>query len=298
MNFLTKAVLETDEEGTGTFDQFLDQFKLTAKLKHFICSSIIFSPPGSITCQEGVTLLRKFLKSLGRYSACSSFLTPLYGSGELSQAFSRMSAVFGGITILDYPPSSISITDNRIDHMLFRDKKIAADHVIGEGAYLTETLPFDQSEFFSQKLMILNEAVWRAAVIDTEKVIDTPNSSTDDHCILSTISNGVLIWGTSLSSSSCTVPKDHVLISLRSTNQAELDSFVTRIPPADWSMSFDNFKLEFGSLPNNLTVSPTVSDRPGYDYAVKWARETFQKLCPEEEWMPAMPDPADIIIES
>ena len=121
-----------------------------------------------ITCREGLERLRRFLKSLGRYSACSAFLVPQYGAGELSQAFSRMSAVFGGITILDNAPSSIGCNSDKIDHVMFGEVKITGGHVIAEPVYLSQYFPFDQSEIVSQKLVIMAEDDWRERATDSE----------------------------------------------------------------------------------------------------------------------------------
>jgi RAB protein geranylgeranyltransferase component A len=184
MNFLTKAIspdLEFDKN--STFDEFLEKFKLTEKLKKFICSSIVFSTPDAIKCTEGIELLQKFLKSLGRYSACSSFLVPLYGSGELSQAFSRMSAVFGGITILDHPPSSIVFKNEKIDCITIKYrsseenletekvKEIKADHFISEPVYLKDNMEFEAKSHIFQKIMVIPEEDWKAKIKDSEKVI-------------------------------------------------------------------------------------------------------------------------------
>jgi hypothetical protein len=130
------------------------------------------------------------------------------------------------------------------------------------------------------------------------KEIEKP-ASFDDHCIITAIIDNELIWGTALSSSSCTVPKGKVLLSLRSASRQKLNEFSNRIANADWTLEFENISQQCKpeKIPENLTISPTVSINPGYDYAVKWARETFNKLCPDSEWMPAMPDPADIIID-
>ena len=75
-----------------------------------------------------------------------------------------------------------------------------------------------------------------------ERVVDTGVS--EEHSILSTISNGSLIWGTALCATSCTIPKGHVLISLRSTNQKELQLFTDRITTPHWSMSFQNYDIQ------------------------------------------------------
>jgi RAB protein geranylgeranyltransferase component A len=50
-------------------------------------------------CLEGLAATQKFLLSLGRFGN-TPFLWPMYGSGELPQAFCRLCAVFGGVYYL------------------------------------------------------------------------------------------------------------------------------------------------------------------------------------------------------
>ena len=87
MNFLSKALTpdSCENEKYENFDAYLDKFKLTDKLKHFISASILFKNSKLVDFEEGKSKLTKFLKSLGRYSASNAFLVPLYGTGELSQ---------------------------------------------------------------------------------------------------------------------------------------------------------------------------------------------------------------------
>ena len=88
------------------------------------------------------------------------------------------------------------------------------------------------------------------------------------------------------------------MISIRSEDKEVLSEF---------SKQFENpiLYIEFTVLDpsicpildrSNLSIPPTQNYYPDYDYAVTWARETFLKLCPEAEWLPAMPDPSDIIL--
>nr|XP_039265235.1 rab proteins geranylgeranyltransferase component A 2-like [Styela clava] len=76
------------------FIEFLAAKKLSKKLQHFILHSISMVDENTNTV-EGLKATQKFLNSLGRYGN-SAFLWPLYGVGELPQAFCRLGAVFGG----------------------------------------------------------------------------------------------------------------------------------------------------------------------------------------------------------
>jgi len=74
-----------------SFMEFLHSKKLSKKVQHFILHSIAMVTDEASTL-EGLEATRKFLHSLGRYGN-SAFLWPMYGVGELPQAFSRSTVV-------------------------------------------------------------------------------------------------------------------------------------------------------------------------------------------------------------
>ena len=133
-----------------------------------------------------------------------------------------MSAVFGGVTILDQVPSSIKLSADQksVDSISFENKTITCGHYIFEPCYLPDDIPRSENKNFSQKVLILKEESWKELIKDEEKVIETSSSTSDDHVIISTIINGEVVWGTALSASSACVPKGRVLLSLRSSNQS------------------------------------------------------------------------------
>lgn len=133
-----------------------------------------------------------------------------------------MSAVFGGITILDQVPSAIKLSEDRksIEHIMFENKRITCGHYILEPSYLPEILPRKESANFSQMILMLEENSWKNLIQDEEKLIETSSSTSDDHVIISTIINEDVVWGTALSASSACVPKGRILLSLRSINQS------------------------------------------------------------------------------
>ncbi|KHJ40038.1 hypothetical protein D918_09926 [Trichuris suis] len=58
--------------------------------------------PG-MTTEEFFLTVKKFMKSSGVFGCQTSFLWPLYGCGDLAQAFSRSCAVYGGVYCLRCP---------------------------------------------------------------------------------------------------------------------------------------------------------------------------------------------------
>jgi len=61
--------------------------------------------------KDGMNDLCDHLQSLGKYGG-TAFLMPLYGSGELSQAFCRSAAVHGGTYLLRRGPKSVMIDES------------------------------------------------------------------------------------------------------------------------------------------------------------------------------------------
>eukprot|EP01083_Nonionella_stella_P290563 988673_1 len=63
------------------------------------------------TTQDGMNDLCRHLQSLGKFGG-TAFLVPLYGSGELSQAFCRSAAVHGGTYLLRRGAENITLNEN------------------------------------------------------------------------------------------------------------------------------------------------------------------------------------------
>ncbi len=68
------------------------------------------------TVQEGMEQLCTHMFALGRFGT-TAFLVPLYGSGELSQAFCRSAAVYGTTYLLRRSPTALVLQRNGNDDM-------------------------------------------------------------------------------------------------------------------------------------------------------------------------------------
>ncbi|KAK5809624.1 GDP dissociation inhibitor-domain-containing protein [Linnemannia elongata] len=85
------------------FTQFVQSaYGLTDKVLTAVVYAIGFDGNDYATTTEGLKSVKVYLQSLGRYGN-SAYLCPLYGVGsELAQAFCRVSAVYGGIYMLQH----------------------------------------------------------------------------------------------------------------------------------------------------------------------------------------------------
>jgi Rab proteins geranylgeranyltransferase component A len=105
-------------ENNLTFEAFMTQYyKLSAKLRSIVRYALAWETEQTSTdLATGMAALRQHLQALGRYGT-TAFLCPMYGSGELSQAFCRSAAVFGATYLLRRAPLAIhySEKDDRSD---------------------------------------------------------------------------------------------------------------------------------------------------------------------------------------
>ncbi|KAF9194300.1 hypothetical protein BGZ51_000460 [Haplosporangium sp. Z 767] len=85
------------------FTQFVQSvYGLTDKVLTAVVYAIGFDGNDEATTTDGLKSVKVYLQSLGRYGN-SAYLCPLYGVGsELAQAFCRVSAVYGGIYMLQH----------------------------------------------------------------------------------------------------------------------------------------------------------------------------------------------------
>lgn len=115
MKFFTSAMKDSETElgdtNSMTFSQLLDQYGMTGKYRSIFVNGVAMLPikePTNYSAQEGLRLSKKYLSSLGRFGN-SPLLCPLYGGGcELAQSFCRVSAVYGGICMLNQQITALS----------------------------------------------------------------------------------------------------------------------------------------------------------------------------------------------
>ena len=71
----------------------------------------------------------------------SPYVYPEYGSGELPQAFSRLSAVYGGTYMLDTPVRSVNVTNGQFESITFgkeREHTARAKFIVGDPSYFPD----------------------------------------------------------------------------------------------------------------------------------------------------------------
>lgn len=101
------------------FETYLSKHaKLSTQLEQLIRHALALEIGGTtgntLSTQEGMGRLCDHLKALGQYGT-TAFLTPLYGSGEMSQFFCRSAAVYGTTYLLRRIPSTVTVTEPNSD---------------------------------------------------------------------------------------------------------------------------------------------------------------------------------------
>ena len=97
-----------------TMRQVYDHFQLEDKTRDFIGHALALYSDDAYFDQPALPTVNKiklYSDSLRRYGTDSPFLYPLYGLGELPQAFARLSAVYGGTYMLQTPVTAVHYED-------------------------------------------------------------------------------------------------------------------------------------------------------------------------------------------
>lgn len=141
------------------YSEFLQSRRLTPNLQHFIIHAIAMVKP-DITTLKGLRATQNFLQSLGRYGN-TPFIWPLYGAGELPQAFCRMCAVFGGLYCLRRGASAI--TFNKEDHqctgVISNNQLLKCKWLISGCSYVPQIFRKEYSQYVSRAVFITCSSV-------------------------------------------------------------------------------------------------------------------------------------------
>jgi len=150
---------EYKEYADKPFVEFLQSRRLSANLQHFVLHAIAMLPPDAKTVR-GLATTRSFLQSLGRYGN-TPFIWPLYGVGELPQAFCRMCAVFGGLYCLRRSADSITVdsSTNKCSGITSEGKFLKCSWLILGNSYLPKKWKSDITNYVSRGVFITDKSL-------------------------------------------------------------------------------------------------------------------------------------------
>lgn len=152
-----------------TLDHYLSEHhNLSHKLRSIIRHALALETsqqPSSLF--SGMKQLRHHLQALGRFGT-TAFLVPMYGSGELSQAFCRSAAVFGATYLLRRAPTGI-VVNNNADNTGVQGILLACDSTVEE-AKLTNT-PFQPKTVRSTHVVVPTNALLPTKDVLSQRVL-------------------------------------------------------------------------------------------------------------------------------
>ncbi|CDW55399.1 Rab proteins geranylgeranyltransferase component A 1 [Trichuris trichiura] len=109
--------------------------------------------------------VKKIMKSSGTFGCQTSFLWPMYGCGDLAQAFSRSCAVFGGVYCLRCPVEAW-LTDEKsgnVGAIVAQGKRIDCKYLVSSVEYiprkLRQKLILSDDESFCRAILLTNSSL-------------------------------------------------------------------------------------------------------------------------------------------
>jgi len=283
----------------------LQHHNLSPKLQNFALYAIALlnNADASLSAQEGIEKVKKFVSSLGVYSP-NPFLAPLYGVSELPQAFCRLCAVFGGLYVLRRSVTEIHLENNTFKNILDTEgQTITAQHLIISADYLPQ---FCQPV---KKVISRCVCVTDASLIDGENLILNviPPGTCGNQ-------NAIRILQLDSGASVCAKGKYlvHFIMEseVSSTASKDLQPIVSRLLSTDLNEQIKPRILYYAyfnesiivpkaaeHIPTNIYVCASVDSEIDCSKQAEEAKAIFTKMCPNETFLPRAPEPEEILYD-
>ena len=170
---MLKAAISFDKDDVSTHDsvkpsmtmkEVYSKFGLDQPAQQMTGHSIALHTTDAYSkknCVETIERIQLYYNSLGSYGE-SPYMYPLYGLGELPQAFSRLSAVYGGTFMLRKPISNIEVINDMV-------------HVTSEGETARAKVVIGDPSYFPEKVKVVSRVVRAYCILD-HPINNTNNS--------------------------------------------------------------------------------------------------------------------------
>ncbi|KAI9332724.1 GDP dissociation inhibitor [Zopfochytrium polystomum] len=257
----------------ASFKSYLDSTGLSDQLKRVILNALCLYTTEDVqeqaTAKDGMDKTRLFVESVGRFGP-TPFLGGMYGTAsELSQAFCRLAAVYGGTYILDFHISSITELETG-GVVIF---PIQAPILISSPAYRSKIPGLPEQDKRTEKV------ISRAAIVLSKQVAALGNLS------LTVIppktgrlvnTNGILCYHLGSENGVCPDGQALLLLETEASGKSAADDLEAAV------------HLLLNSSPGNLSFSSLeASPGIGFEEVLSEAERIFARLCPNDEFFPA-----------
>lgn len=321
MKFITTITQPDEKEqqlleshANNPFVEYMKAKKLTSRLITFLLYAVAlepnhFSSPSAMPTSQGVSAILKFMSSVGRYGGNSPWIYPLFGLSELCQSFSRLSAIYGATFILskyasdlltevDASNGSTRVTGFNIGNT----KDIKTKHIVSNFEHLPELAqPYNVSTSSSlSRCVIISDKPLKSKEDVKENIVTIIPPQTFEHPYAINIIQ--------LDESASVVPAGRYLWQLWTRGsgagaESDLKEAADALVAASGALvsynaywSYVERKLrEDIPIPSNVHLTDAISFEVGPDDYFSRAERIFQQICPDEEFIPLVPNPDDIM---
>lgn len=300
-NFLLNQEVGKDE----TLRQFL----------HCVAVSDVSSP------RDFLKMMSLFLQSAGKYGN-TPFLWTLYGCGELPQAFSRLSAVFGGLFCLGQKVESVEVENDNIQ-VTFNSHQVCCKILIGS----LSSLP---SHLIANRDSLEVVTTCHAICLTDRSLYQEDGTPSPQHISFGRMPcqlKGKTVTVIELSEGSLCVPRGFCLVYFSCLNESSEESarqFFTPLldkifdithqsqgyteqsekpttkPSLLWALFFTRqttLDMPHSVNPDRISIVKGPVNEQDYESSINEARRIFHHHFPDEDFLPRAPDAEDIIME-
>lgn len=274
------------------YEEFLKKEKLTPTLIHFIMNSIAMVP-NSVNCEEGLKATQKFLASLGRFGF-TPFLWPMYGTGELPQAFCRLSAVFGGTYFLGRPIDGIIKKQDRVQGVIVDGQRIVCSHLVIARKLCPQDL---RTEVLKTETVFRDIHLLNSSLLSSEKeelsFLTLPGSDKTESGF-----GQSYVMEVGHGASAC--PKGMYSLQVSSLKNGTFEEMVQPLLAQDQLIYSLRWKHTYSTLKECIKANVALCHDPvfelDFDEAIAHAQTVFNTIFPGEDFLPRAPEPEEIIL--
>jgi len=252
-----------------------------------------------------LNLLKRFLASVGRYGN-TPFLVSLYGTSELTQAFCRLSAVYGATYVLQLTAKEILVENGKVLGIIdIHGQRILCKHIIGNAEHLSSLVQTDVTKAISRCICITDKSLTPEelltirippGIFNNSKAITVIQFSA---ATMSSPAGKFIVHLTCKSSPGYTAQQDlestvHGLLNHKDNPATDINK-----PNILWNCYFNHIhRVPISPLPDNLIITPDPEVNIGLDEILEKAESLYRTICPEDEiFISPVPHPEDIIYE-
>eukprot|EP01112_Ceratiomyxa_fruticulosa_P011969 TRINITY_DN3297_c0_g2_i1.p1 TRINITY_DN3297_c0_g2~~TRINITY_DN3297_c0_g2_i1.p1 ORF type:complete len:714 (-),score=178.34 TRINITY_DN3297_c0_g2_i1:102-2243(-) len=326
---------QSSNESYTSFLQFVQSQGLSHTLQSFVLYAIALAVADQSLAQgedllpysEGIDTIKTYLGSLLKYGV-TPFISSIYGTSEIPQAFCRLSAVYGGLYILRRSAQSLLIdkeSQSVKGIICTQGQTLACKYFVSGPTYLSSLLNSDNNnnnnesskgDVASARLICVTDK----SIVNSEGLIflvvppQTPHINNlhaihivqTDSSLATTPDGKYLLHFTTIAAPNSreileSTAKNFVTLNAgESHSSEESSSSSTTKPQVIWYTYFEmHTKQVTGkeNLPKNLILCGEDIVGPFVDFKkqIDNVKTLFHQICPDDEFLQKVPDPEDVV---